>query len=254
VGFADPALVVKRTANLRDAYDHGHEIGTHFLGHFCDSAGVASWDTADWLSEITQFNTILDDWAEINGVADPVPLPFNASVVKGGRTPCLAGDRDQMYPAFRDSGYTYDASQPGKLTWPRMNKYDLWEFPLQTIRVDGYDRSTLSMDYNLLVAQNGGQITASEATCDRIRQSAYRSFMAALDAVRDGNRAPFFVGNHFNEWVCGAYRDALTRFVDQAHERYPDVRFVSNADLVAWLEAQDPKVLRSLQKLPAQEY
>lgn len=254
VGFADPSLVPQRIVNLRTAYNTGHEIGTHFLGHFCDAEGVGVWDEADWRSEIEQFNAILDDWAEINRVRDPEPLPFNATVVKGGRTPCLAGIRDQMYPVFAEFGYTYDASNPGKLQWPRRNSFDLWEFPLQTIQVADYGRSTLSMDYNFLVAQNGGDIEADRATCDRIRESTYQSYMDALDAVHAGNRAPFFIGNHFNDWVCGAYTDALTRFVEEAHAKYPDVQFVTNVDLEKWLLAQDRKVLKQLQALPAQEY
>jgi hypothetical protein len=63
-----------------------------------------------------------------------------------------------------------------------------------------------------------------------------------------------FVGNHFNDWVCGAYTDAVTRFVEDAHAKYPDVRFVTNVDLEAWLEAQDRRVLKDLQAQPVQEY
>ncbi|MEZ5118018.1 MAG: hypothetical protein R2737_17280 [Candidatus Nanopelagicales bacterium] len=256
IGFADADLVPQRIVNLTAAYDHGHEIGTHYLGHFCDAEGVGVWTTADWTSEIEQWDMVVNDWAQINGTPDPPnPLPFNASVVRGGRTPCLAGDRDQMYKAFIAAGYTYDASNPGKLQWPRKVAKDrLWDFPLQAVKIVGYGRTAISMDYNFLYVQNGGKVDAPQAGCDKIRKSTYDSYMAALDAVYQGNRAPFFIGNHFNQWACGAYRDALTDFVRDAHAKYPDVRFVTNRDLESWLDAQDPAVLTALQGRPIQSY
>ncbi|CAB5020481.1 unannotated protein [freshwater metagenome] len=152
-----------------------------------------------------------------------------------------------MLPVFRDFGYSYNASDGGELAWPITDKYGLWEFPLQTIKVVGYDRSNLSMDYNFLCAQNDCVNTATTDVSDRIETSTKESFDAALKAVCRGNRAPFFVGNHFNNWVNGAYKNALTQFVDGAKDVCPDVQFISNADLVKWLNAQSPAVLESLQ-------
>lgn len=254
IGFADSANIAGRITDFTAAYDAGHEIGTHFLGHFCDAKGVGTWTTAQWKSEITQFNTFLDDWAAISGTKNPTPLPFNASVIRGGRTPCLLGKPSQMYPAFASFGYTYDASRPGVLQWPQRNKYGLWEFPLQLIRIAGYGRSALSMDYNLLANQNNAKTTASQATCDKIERSTYETYMNALKAVYDGNRAPLNIGNHFNTWVCGAYTNALTRFIQDASAKYPDVRFVPFIDVEHWLEAQDPATLKRLQALPTQRY
>ncbi len=257
IGFADNSdEVVQRIANYKEAYEKGHEIGTHFLGHWCEpnDGAVNSWGASEWESEFQQDATFMNDWAEINGVADPQPLPFNHSVVQGARTPCLEGQRDVMYPIFVDNGFTYDASNAGMLQWPVKNEYGLWDFPLQTIKVSGYDRSNLSMDYNFLCAQNDCNQEADQATCDNIEQSTYDSLMAATDAVYNGNRAPFFFGNHFNTWVCGAYTNALTRFITEASAKYPDLKFVSNAQLVQWLEAQDPAVLDELVSEGAQVY
>ncbi len=256
IGFGDAALIDERVQNLATAYSSGHEIGTHFLGHFCDAKGVGSWNQADWTSELAQARTFLDQWAEINGSTDAsLTLPFDSSVWKGARTPCLAGKRAQMYPAFAKNGFTYDASNPGGLIWPKkIPGFDMWSFPLQRIKVVGYNKSNLSMDYNLLYVQNGGLVTAPPATCAKIEKSTYQSLMQALAAVEAGNRAPFFVGNHFNEWACGAYKNALTQFVVDAHADYPGIRFVTNDYLVRWLDAQDPKILKSLQKKPAPSY
>ena len=106
IGFADPTFVQQRVENLRTIWNDGMEIGTHFLGHFCDAEGVASWNSADWQSEIDQFNDFVFDWQKYNpDVKGVEPLPFDSSVIKGDRTPCLAGKRDQMYPVFVKEGF-----------------------------------------------------------------------------------------------------------------------------------------------------
>jgi len=256
IGFANASLVADRIRNMTTAYDEGFEIGTHFLGHFCNAPSVGTWTSADWTSEITQAKYFLDHWAEVNHNKDPkLKLPFSSADWKGDRTPCLLGIKSQMYPVFAKFGFRYDASSAGILTWPKkIPGYNMWSFPLQRIKVVGYNKSNLSMDYNLLYVQNKGQITAPPATCAKIQESTYQSLMQALHAVETGNRAPFFVGNHFNEWVCGAYTAALTRFITDAHTTYPDVRFVTFDYLTRWLDAQSPAVLSSLQRQGAPTY
>ena len=39
---------------LTSACLEGHEIGTHFNGHFCGPDGVASWTPEQWTSELEQ--------------------------------------------------------------------------------------------------------------------------------------------------------------------------------------------------------
>jgi hypothetical protein len=249
IGFADPANVPERIRLLTRAWKQGDEVGTHFLGHFCDATGVGTWTSAEWQSELSQAQQFLDHWASITGNPSDLPeLPFTSADWKGDRTPCLAGIRSQMLPVFERAGFTYDASGGGTLSWPRKYPgYDLWSFPLERIPVLGYGKSALSMDYNFLAQQNGAQITAPKAVCDRIRASTLASYLHALDAVERSNRAPLFIGNHFNDWVCNAYTDALTEFVVQAYAAHPDVRFVPFSYLARWLDAQSPAVLRALQ-------
>jgi len=257
IGFGSAPLIPGRIANLTTAYNMGNEMGTHFLGHFCDAKGVATWSSADWQSEISQARNFLDNWKSINGNTDPnLKLPFSSKVWVGDRTPCLAGKRSQMYPVFAKQGFKYDASGTGNLSWPKRipNHKTMWNFPLQSIKIVGYGRSQQSMDYNFLYTQNKGKITAPKATCDRIQKSTYATFMLALKTVHSANRAPLFIGNHFNTWVCGAYKNALTSFVQNAHTTYPDVRFVTFEYLTRWLEAQTPSTLKRLQSLaPAKE-
>lgn len=262
IGFADnPEEVVQRIANYAEAYSKGHEIGTHFLGHWCDPSqgSVNSWDAAEWESEFSQDAKFMNDWAAINGITDPQVLPFNHSVVQGARTPCLEGQRDVMYPIFVEHGFTYDASNTGNLQWPVKDSYGLWEFPLQDIKVAGFGKDSLSMDYNLVCQQNGSggsdcNDSSDPAICQQAEDSTYQSLMDALGAVYNGNRAPVFWGMHWKPLMCGAYINAVNQFIVDATAKYPDVQFVSFADLVKWLNAQDPAVLKQLQAQGVQQY
>ena len=158
IGFTAEATSRSGSATSTTAYERGHEIGTHALGHFCGAGGVADWGPDDWRSELTQFDTFLDNWRTNLGPelsADVPKLPFNSSVVQGIRTPCLQGNRDAMWPEWQEAGFTYDASNTGSLGWPKIDGFEIWEFPLQTIPVVGFDRGALAMDYNLVCIQNG---------------------------------------------------------------------------------------------------
>ena len=269
IGFGTPSFIPGRITNMTAAYNSGNEIGTHFLGHFCDANGVDSWNQADWRSEITQFNNFLDNWPKVTGLSNLPPLPFTSAVIKGGRTPCLGGKRSQYLPVFKSFGYRYDASGTGSLRWPTKvaatgsnagatvpftasASTSMWEFPLQSIQVVGYGRSQLSMDYNFLYAQNKGVTTGSTALCNRARTSTTASYLKAFNAVYNGNHAPLIIGNHFNTWLCGAYRDAITTLVTTVHQQHPDVQFISFIDLANWLDAQTPAVLASLRGLGSQ--
>ena len=193
----------------------------------------------------------LDDWRTFNPqAASAGPLPFNSSVVKGGRTPCLEGKRPAMYKAFKEAGYRYDTSNSGTLTWPKQVTNGLWNIPLQSIKVAGSNYQTLSMDYNFLVNQNNGNQQAPQAKCDEIEDVTYNSYVNALKSVEKDNRAPLILGNHMNDWVCGAYTNALTRFMEDTGKNHPEVKFISSLDLVNWMEAQDPTLLAQWQQMP----
>ncbi|MEI8080885.1 MAG: hypothetical protein WCI74_03475 [Actinomycetes bacterium] len=248
IGFADPDMVGVRIERLSQAWDMGMEIGTHYNGHFCGPGGVGTWRTADWTSEIKQWNNFLDNWRTYNPqAADKGPLPFSSAVVKGGRTPCLEGQQAAMFPAFKDAGYLYDTSGVGTLKWPTKNKYGLWDIPLQAIKISGASTQVLSMDYNFLANLNGAKTTAPADKCKQIEDATYKAYTDALNAVNGGNRAPLILGNHMNDWVCGAFTNALTKFVRDAHNDHPDVKFISTLDLVHWMDAQDPALLKAWQ-------
>lgn len=253
IGFGDPALTGIRIDKLSDAWNMGMEIGTHYNGHFCGPGGVSLWNTADWTSEISQFNNFLDNWRANNPqAASHGPLPFSSAVIKGGRTPCLEGNRPELLRAIKAAGYEYDTSGGGPLAWPSLDQDGLWQIPLQAIKLEGVPTKVLSMDYNFLVNQNDSKTTAPPEKCKEIENRSYAAYKNALKAVNGGNRAPLILGNHMNNWVCGAYTHALTRFIKDTHDEFPDVKFISTIDLVRWMQAQNPALLDVWLKKPAQ--
>ncbi|MDZ7576747.1 MAG: hypothetical protein U0904_01005 [Candidatus Nanopelagicales bacterium] len=257
ISFADADMVAERVQTFTDMYRSGHEIGTHFLGHFCgEDKGVGTWSTADWRSEIEQSARFLDEWAANNPQVQGVdPLPFDSSVIKGDRTPCLLGQRGQMWKAFEEADFAYEASDPGALQWPhKVHDGKLWQFPLPAVKLAGTGKWVLSMDYNFLYNQNNAQTNADPAKCASVEEQTYRTLMDSLTAVYEGNRAPLITGSHLNDWLCGAYINSLQRFITDAAGKYPDVKFVSFAELAQWLDAQDAAVLDALQSRPAQRY
>ena len=229
IGFSDSAATVRALVHqINLGYGEGHEIGTHYNGHFCApyAGSVGTWTTADWLREIAQFHNLLHH----AGVQVP------DAEIQGGRTPCLEGRLDQLRQALRSDGMSYDTSATGLPgTWPQ--RIDgIWSFPLALIKLVGMPWDSLSMDYNFYVNQSNAT-EVSPARARVLEQAAYLSYMRYFGANYHGGRAPLEIGNHFATWNHGAYVRALTRFVETVCVK-PEVRCVTYSTLVDWLRHQ----------------
>ncbi|MFD6327906.1 hypothetical protein ACFWOL_35050 [Streptomyces sp. NPDC058442] len=233
---------------LGKAWLDGHEIGTHFNGHFCGPNGVSRWSPVDWRSEIDQAVGFVMNWRTNTGFTDLPPLPFDyQKELIGGRTPCLEG-RTNLLPTAAQLGWKYDASSPGGLqVWPGKT-HDLWDLPLQSIPFPGHTFQVLSMDYNILYQQTGGSTQGDPAKRPTWKQQARDAFLAGFRRAYQSNRAPYFVGNHFEQWNGGIYMDAVEEVIGEIAGQ-KDVRLVSFRQLVDWLDVQDPAVLRKLRTL-----
>lgn len=249
VGFSALENVRPRMEQVRRAYLEGHEIGTHYNGHFCGATGVNRWSAADWAEENRQFNGFLLNWRENSGARDAAAMPFGLDAIVGGRTPCLEGDKAALYAMLAGHGFRYDTSTTGDLRWPRRMSNGLWDIPLQHVRMAGSGRWVLSMDYNFYEAQSGA---APAATSRRpaMRQQVLDTYRNAFRATYAGNRAPLILGNHFSRWNGGIYEDALSSFLLETC-RKPGVRCVSNQQLVDWMEDQPASTMAALRARPA---
>jgi hypothetical protein len=237
--------------NIRAAWLEGHEIGTHFNGHFCSGYGsVANWTPADWHSEIAQAKGFVTSWKTATGWHDLDPLPFDYDKeLIGGRTPCLLG-QNNLLPTAAELGWRYDASSPGgNQVWPS-RKHGVWDLPLQLIPFPGHRFEVLSMDYNMLANQSHAATKSDPRNYPGWRRQAAASYIAGFQRAYETNRAPFFIGNHFEHWNGGIYMDAVEEaFKHIASTGKKDVRLVSFRQFVDWLDVQDPAVLARLRTL-----
>ncbi len=134
-----------RIKDLNAAYAAGHEIGTHYNGHFCSGAepSVGVWNTADWNNELDQFFGFLKNYKKNNPGAEAADAErCRRPSIKGGRTPCLEGQWDQLVPAWKQHKMTYDSSMNAPASgvyWPQ--KVDgIWEFYMPYVYSPGLRR------------------------------------------------------------------------------------------------------------------
>ncbi|WP_432066351.1 hypothetical protein [Streptomyces sp. C10-9-1] len=249
IGYLTDEHIKDTLANIRQAWLDGHEIGTHFNGHFCAGSGsVGNWSSADWRSEIDQAVKFVTEWRTNSGWKDLEPLPFDyRRELVGGRTPCLLG-QDELLPTARRLGWRYDASSPGgRQVWPD-KRQGLWDLPLQQVPFPGHSFEVLSMDYNMLANQSKNSTQGVPAKYPGWREQATGAYLAGFRRAYESNRAPLFIGNHFEQWNGGIYMDAVEESLKQM-ARKKDVRLVSFRQFCDWLDVQDPRVLAKLRSL-----
>ena len=251
IGYLSDSGIHGCISQLGPAWLEGHEIGTHFNGHFCGSGGVEAWSPSDWDSEIDQAIGFVSNWRTNTGFSDLPTLPFDyRSELIGGRTPCLQGQKN-LLRSKRVGTWKYDSSGTGTQVWPKQWANGLWKVPMQGIPFPGHSFEVISMDYNMMFNQS--RITQGDPSeHPKWQRQARDAYLAGFQRAYHGNRAPLIIGNHFENWNRGIYMEAVT---DAAREmaKHPDVRFVSFRQLIAWLEAQNAGVLKKLRALEVGE-
>ncbi|MFC9034504.1 polysaccharide deacetylase family protein [Streptomyces arboris] len=249
IGYLTDGHVKDTLTYVRQAWLDGHEIGTHFNGHFCGGSGsVERWTPAQWRSEIDQAVSFVTEWRTNTGWENEDPLPFDyRKELIGGRTPCLLG-QDNLLPTASKLGWRYDASSPGgRQTWP-VKRGGIWDLPLQAMPFPGHSFEVLSMDYNILANQSQNSTKGMPSRYPGWRKQATGAYLNGFERAYTTNRAPFFIGNHFEEWNGGIYMDAVEEVIKKTAGK-KDVRLVSFRQFVDWLDVQDPAVLAKLRTL-----
>ncbi|TCO59435.1 polysaccharide deacetylase [Actinocrispum wychmicini] len=241
IGFGGPPDEVRtRIDDLNTARQRGIEIGTHYNGHFCRGAepSVGRWDAQMWRQELDEFFTF---------VTQAPGLRLDPATVKGGRTPCLEGRFDVLFPVLAERGMTYDSSRVSDgLGWPDKEN-GVWEFPMPSVRVPALNRKVIMMDYNLWVSLN--QAREDRSKRDEFAEVTLDTYRAAYNAALQGNRAPLVIGNHFNDWAGGAFALAVERFMPEVCAK-PATICTTYSQVIKWMEMQPPEVLRALRKQP----
>ncbi|MFE5512197.1 hypothetical protein ACFQ9J_16530 [Streptomyces sp. NPDC056529] len=253
IGYLTDAHIKETLVNVRRAWLAGHEIGTHFNGHFCGGRGsVGNWTPRQWRSEIEQAKSFVQRWRTNTGWTDLPSLPFDYDKeLVGGRTPCLLG-QDNLLVAARELGWRYDASSPGgRQVWPA-KKNGIWDLPLQQVPFPGHSFEVLSMDYNMMANQSLNSTRAPAHNYPAWRRQSTDAYISGFTRALETNRAPFFVGNHFEQWNGGIYMDAVEEalvHIAREREKGEDIRLVSFRQLTDWLDVQSPGVLAALRSI-----
>jgi len=241
IGFGgSPAQVATRIDDLNRALAAGHEIGTHYNGHFCTGAepSVGRWTTAQWDQELDQF---------FQFVASAPGLRLAPASIRGGRAPCLQGRWDQAVPAMRAHGLRYDSSRPSRgVVWPTRTD-GFWEFWMPTVVVPALGRRVIMMDYNLWHAFNHVRDEPSRAP--EFTADTLETYWSAYRTAAQGNRAPLVVANHFNDWSGHAFSDATEEFMGQVCGE-PETICATYSEVIAWMSLQNPAVLAPYRSMP----
>ncbi|WP_028812477.1 hypothetical protein [Streptomyces flavidovirens] len=249
IGYLTDGHIKDTLKYVRQAWLEGHEIGTHFNGHFCAGSGtVGNWTPAQWENETAQAKSFVTQWKTNSGWTDLDPLPFDyEKELVGGRTPCLLG-QDNLLPTAKKLGWRYDASSPGgRQMWPA-KRGGLWDLPLQAMPFPGHSFEVLSMDYNILANQSKNSTQGVPSRYPGWKKQATEAYLAGFKRAYESNRAPFYIGNHFEQWNGGIYMDAVEEALKGMAGK-KDVRLVSFRQFCDWLDVQDPKVLAKLRSL-----
>ncbi|QRO87140.1 hypothetical protein [Kytococcus sedentarius] len=239
-------MVIDTTRELAAALETGHEVGTHYNGHFCGPKGGGDWSVKQWHQEMDEWYEFVERWEGKTPIEGGTALPKGlARSVEGGRTPCLEGVENAQKAAAED-GWTYDSSSLDIVRWPE-KAHGIWNIPMPSVHIKGMEeRIVPAMDYNWFAAFNTWAPDMPNDERGRVMQETYDR---ELEKALKGNRAPLILGNHLAAWDDGTYLDAMERFTREQCVR-EEVNCVSFKELVDFLDAQDPETLAAWREVP----
>ncbi len=227
-----------RLEQLNQAYQEGHEIASHAVGHFNGSR----WSEADWKKEFAYFDQFIFDAYKINNLKGS--LAFDRSEIQGFRAPEL-GHSPGLYKTLKKEGFRYDTSRVAPANyWPKLEN-GIWNFPLASLTTAKTRKSVLSMDYNFYYLHSQAKPNPSQA--QRYEEDMFQTYLNYFQSNYSGNRAPVHIGHHFSEWNKGAYWNAMFRFAEAVCGK-SEVRCVTYSELADFMDLHSPEQIATYQK------
>lgn len=248
IGFGDTRSdLQQRISQVHSALSEGHEIASHANGHFNGNR----WSKTQWDHElISFFDLIRQSWNRYQDVLMPEWWTTYFSQnhqqgIVGFRAPLL-GHNEPMFSTLQSLGYRYDTSRiMGSDYWPQkrfnQNGQGIWDFALAGIRLSRSGKRTVSMDYNIYVAQSEAK-RAADHLLQGFEDEVVETYLAYFKSNYFGNRAPVNFGHHFSLWNGGIYWRAMKRVAEEICH-LPEVICGTFADLLYFMESQEPHVL-----------
>lgn len=253
IGFGNNVPdVTERIKQINMAFEEGHEVASHANGHYAAGSGGRKWTVNQWNSEFKQFNDLIFNAYENNGIPNNSKYAsgyaFGPEDVVGFRAPTLSASPD-MFQALAESKFKYDTSGKNSgaesaTRWPSRNKHGTWMLPLGYIKIAGTQKETASMDYNFFVMQSHGQEDKNKENQQKYREQMLQSYVKYFNDNYYGNRAPVHIGHHFSKWNGGAYWEAMKQLTTQVCGM-KEVRCVTYIEYVQWLDAQSDSQLKA---------
>ncbi|NES02460.1 MAG: hypothetical protein F6K22_06180 [Okeania sp. SIO2F4] len=232
-----PEDIALRLEQVNLAYQEGHEVGSHAVGHFNGS----KWSKQDWGEEFAYFDKFLFEAHKINNLSGS--LVFDRNAIEGFRAPLLARSPG-LYQVLAKDAFRYDTSKVASSNyWPRQEN-GIWNFPLASL-TNSSGKKVLSMDYNFYYLHSRAKPNPRNAK--RYEEDTYKTYMRYFQRNYNGNRAPIHIGHHFSAWNNGAYWNAMFRFAESVCG-LPEVRCVTYSELADFMDLLSEEQINTYQE------
>lgn len=240
------ADVLEKYRQMNLAYEEGHELASHAVGHF--NGSELGWTVNDWNFELGEFHKFM-----FRQQTPGRQLQMQLSEITGFRAPYL-GKNNAMYDSLSHLNYKYDTSDTQDSNyWPEKKKA-VWNFPLAYLKIVGTERNTLSMDYNFFANQASSRSDpkdpprysgeTEEAYKQRLYatygEPMYQTYIKYFTQNYYGNRAPVNIGHHFTPYMGGVYWMAMKKFAATVCG-YPEVKCTTYRELTQFMDTTSPE-------------
>lgn len=233
-----PEEILPRLEQMNLAYEEGHEIASHAVGHFNGS----KWSQADWRKEFNYFDQFIFEAYSRNNLTGS--LAFDRSVIQGFRAPEL-GQSSGLYQVLAEDQFRYDTSKVANANyWPQQEN-GIWNFPLGQMKTALTGKNVVLMDYNFYYIHSRARPNSSRAKF--YEEDMFKTYMNYFQQNYQGNRAPVHIGHHFSAWNGGAYWNAMFRFAEEVCG-LSEVQCVTYSELADFMDLLTPEQIAAYQK------